>query len=262
MTGLPAVRFRWALPQGSAELLAFAPMDGTEDQPLHVASQQPVHLRYLNVSADGRLLHSQYVDTYETYPNYCPRAPKEGFPTQLECEGEGAEGFYAALLLLAQAWNRTFAAEGAMEVDLPVHGIDIGAFGKHSVARMMITRRDLYFPSYGAAPMYYGVCCDGFQDVLVADLATYLEWGLFDTAKGGAALGFGLTQNSLSPRAQAVADSSSGPPHRSSRQLFQLLCSARCSHQLPWARVRRCSFSPGRPPQRRASLTHASVCVC
>ena len=34
-------------------------------------------------------------------------------------------------------------------------------------------------------PQAYGArCCDGFQDVLVAGLAMYLDWGLHDTARG------------------------------------------------------------------------------
>ena len=71
-----------------------------------------------------------------------------------------------------------------MSVELPVHGIDVGNFAKHSVARMMITRRDMYHPRYGAPPLYYAACCDGFQDVFAADMATYLEWGMYPTAKG------------------------------------------------------------------------------
>lgn len=71
-----------------------------------------------------------------------------------------------------------------MDVQLPIHGIDTGNFAKHSVARMMITRRDMYHPRYGAPPLYYASCCDGFQDVFASDMAVYLEWGFFDTAKG------------------------------------------------------------------------------
>ena len=39
-------------------------------------------------------------------------------------------------------------------------------------------------PRYGAPPLYYASCCDGFQDVFASDMAVYLEWGFLDTAKG------------------------------------------------------------------------------
>ena len=83
-----------------------------------------------------------------------------------------------------------------------------GAFAKHSVAKIMITRRGEKGdnPRYGAPPLYYASCCDGFQvrlmktmhcarsgwskylsiapltprpkDVFAADMAVALEWGL------------------------------------------------------------------------------------
>ena len=93
----------------------------------------------------------------------------------MQCESETSRHRY---------WNRTLANEGAMDLTLPSHGIDVGSFAKHSITRMMITRRDMYHPRYGAPPLYYASCCDGFQDVFVADFATYLEWGFFDTARG------------------------------------------------------------------------------
>ena len=115
----------------------------------------------------------------------CPKVPANGFPAQFECDGAGAVAFYSGLLSFALYWNQTvFEEEGAMSVELPVHGIDVGNFAKHSVARMMITRRDMYHPRYGAPPLYYAACCDGFQDVFAADMATYLEWGMYPTAKG------------------------------------------------------------------------------
>ena len=42
-----------------------------------------------------------------------------------------------------------------MEVSLPAHGIDVGNFAKHSVARMMITRRDSYFPRYASMCFFF-----------------------------------------------------------------------------------------------------------
>ena len=37
---------------------------------------------------------------------------------------------------------------------------------------------------YGAPPLYYASCCDGFQDVFASDMAVYLEWGFLETARG------------------------------------------------------------------------------
>ena len=37
-------------------------------------------------------------------------------------------------------WNRTLEQEGAMVLDVPSHGIDIGSFAKHSLVREMITQ--------------------------------------------------------------------------------------------------------------------------
>ena len=90
--------------------------------------------------------------------------------------------FYSGLLNFALYWNRTFAEEAGMELELPRHGIDVGSFARHSVVRMMITRRDTYHPRYGAPPLYYASCCDGFQDVYVADMGVALEWGLLQWA--------------------------------------------------------------------------------
>lgn len=38
----------------------------------------------------GDLRYVHYVNTYETYPRYCEKAPPSGFPSQLECDGAGA----------------------------------------------------------------------------------------------------------------------------------------------------------------------------
>ena len=63
-----------------------------------------------------------------------------------------------------------------MSVHLPVsaEGVDLANFAKHGIVREMITRRDMWHPRYGAPPMYYAVCCDGFQDVAVSALAACL----------------------------------------------------------------------------------------
>ena len=181
----PAVRWWWPLPKGDyAEQIAFAVPESTAERVFTVSTAQPLWIRYLNVSEKGELRYAHYVDTYEQYPRFCKAKNAGGFPNHLECNGGNAQGFYASLLKFSLYWNKTFTQEGGMEVSLPAHGIDVGAFAKHSVARMMITRRDTYHPRYGAPPLYYAACCDGFQDVFVADMATYLEWGLLDTAKG------------------------------------------------------------------------------
>ena len=183
--------WRWTLPNGdSAEQLAFAPGEGTSERPLDTSAPQPVWLRFLNISASGELRYVHYVDTYETYPAYCSVAPDGGFPTQLECDAAGAEGFYTALLAFARYWNSTLGSEEPMEVEVPREGdshetFTVDAFAKHSIARLMVTRRDHFFPRYGAPPDAYGApMIDGFQDVFVADLATYLEHGFLSTARG------------------------------------------------------------------------------
>ena len=197
---LPAARWSWVLAQADthAEQIAFALPESTARRPFDSDSPQPVWIRYLNVSAStGELRYVHYVDTYEAYPGQveagmCSRhrvwktAAGGSYPTNLQCSGEGAALFYADLLSFALYWNRTFEAEGAMELDLPVHGIDVASFARSSLVREMITRRGDYHPRYGAPPLYYGTaaCCDGFQDTFVAAAAAYLEHGLFETARG------------------------------------------------------------------------------
>ena len=53
-----------------------------------------------------------------------------------------------------------------------------------ATARLQINALARYYPRYGAPPLYYAWCCDGFQDVFVADFAAFLEWGLLPTARG------------------------------------------------------------------------------
>lgn len=191
---LPALRWHWPLSTGDyVEQLTFAVPESTEDAPFDVSSQQPVWFRYLNVTANGTLRYAHYVDTYEDYPIYCQNASSSSVggresgwhPSQLECDGEHAVDFYTALLRFALFWNATWTSEGAMEIEVPSHGIDVANFAKHSVVREMITRRDLYHPRYGVPPNAYGSHqVDGFQDVFVMGLATYLEWGLLKAAAG------------------------------------------------------------------------------
>ena len=188
----PAIRWYWPLAgDGWVEQTAFAVPESTEDQPFDVSSPQPVWIRYLNVSQDGALRHAQYVNTFEQYPYYCRNTSADGkaggggalYPSP-ECDGENAVAYYTSLLSFARYWNHTFTSEGSMELDLPADGIDTAAFAKHSVARIMITRRDKYHPRYGAPPLYYASCCNGFQDVFAADMAVFLEWGLLPSAAG------------------------------------------------------------------------------
>lgn len=184
----PAVRWYWPLAgDGWVEQTAFAVPESTEEQPFDVSSPQPIWIRFLNVSQDGKLRHAQYVNTFEQYPYYCRNATLRNSGALLpspECDGENAVAYYAALLSFARYWNDTFTSEGSMELDLPSDDIDTDAFAKHSVARIMITRRDKYHPRYGAPPLYYASCCDGFQDVFAADMAVFLEWGLLPSAAG------------------------------------------------------------------------------
>ena len=188
----PAIRWYWPLDnEGWVEQTAFAVPESSEDQAFDVSSPQPIWVRYMNVSENGTLLHHQYVNTFEQYPYYCRNTSSDGkagggggdIPSPA-CDGQNAVEYYAALLRFALYWNHTFVSEGSMELNLPKHGIDTAAFAKHSVARIMITRRDMYHPRYGAPPLYYASCCDGFQDVFAADMAVFLEWGLMPSAAG------------------------------------------------------------------------------
>jgi hypothetical protein len=157
----PAIRWYWPLEnEGWVEQTAFAVPESTEDQPFDVSSPQPIWVRYVNVSANGTLLHHQYVNTFEQYPYYCRNTSSDGkagggggeIPS-LSCDGQNSVQYYTALLRFALYWNHTFVSEGSMELELPKQGIDTAAFAKHSVARIMITRRDMYHPRYGAPPL-------------------------------------------------------------------------------------------------------------
>ena len=192
--GLPAPRWHWQLTSAgtNAEQIAFALPQSTARRPFDTNSPQPVWVRYMNVSLAGELRYVHYVDTFENYPdvNQCHhetwKSTSGGFPTNLQCSDNGAVEFYSDLLSFARYWNQTFESEGAMELELPAHGIDIAGFARSSLIREMITRRGMYHPRYGAPPLYYGTsaCCDGFQDTFVAAAAAFLEHGLIDTAKG------------------------------------------------------------------------------
>eukprot|EP01052_Picozoa_sp_SAG31_P019103 SAG31_NODE_1381_length_8580_cov_5.632590_5_plen_834_part_00 len=191
---LPAPRWHWQLTSAgtNAEQIAFALPESTARRPFDTHSPQPVWIRYLNVSLAGEMRYVHYVDTYENYPdvNQCHhetwKTSSGGFPTNLQCSDRGAVAFYTDLLSFARYWNHTFESEGAMELELPEHGIDVAAFARSSLIREMITRRGMFHPRYGAPPLYYGTsaCCDGFQDTFVAAAAAFLEHGLMDTAKG------------------------------------------------------------------------------
>ena len=87
-------------------------------------------------------------------PIYCRNATAG----QLECDGQHATQFYTALLTFALYWNTTLASEGAMDIDVPVHGVDVANFAKHSIVREMITRRDGYRESCRPARSAEGPC--------------------------------------------------------------------------------------------------------
>ena len=64
-------------------------------------------------------------------PSSEPAANASGWqPSQFECTGEHAEEFYAALLSHSLFCNDTFTKENALEISVPNHGIDAGAFAK------------------------------------------------------------------------------------------------------------------------------------
>lgn len=97
----PGVRWHWLLNEsGWAEQTAFAVSESTDDFPFDVASIQPIWIRYLNVTKNGELRYAQYVNTFEQYPYYCynKSAGAKPFPTELECNGGNAIGYYGALL--------------------------------------------------------------------------------------------------------------------------------------------------------------------
>lgn len=156
---LPVVRFVYPVREG---LIWDYTVFGVVDPP--TIFLQPVWYRFLRLE-NGEVSKAHYADTYLPYP----------WPTEPE-----AEGFYRELYKLHTYWEK--ALEGAMEFDLPEAWV--ADFCRHAMVLEMITRIGDH-PRYGVVDRGYGGPeHDGFQDILNSSVNCYLEWGLFDIAKG------------------------------------------------------------------------------
>ena len=78
-----------------------------------------------------------------------------------------------------------------MSLSLP--GADTGTDGQllrdhalHAIVLDMITRTQTVWPRYGSSPGYEqaGPGAHGFQEICTSSVATALEWGMFEYAKG------------------------------------------------------------------------------
>lgn len=156
---LPVVRFVYPVREGVAwERIAF----GVVDPPTKFI--QPVWYRMLGLE-EGRLVEAHYFDSYLPYP--------------IQVEPDPA-GFYVALYKLHQAWSDVL--KDAMQLDLPERWIS--DFCRHAMVQEMITRVGDH-PRYGILERNYGGPeHDGFQDILNSSVICFLEWGLFDIARG------------------------------------------------------------------------------
>lgn len=156
---LPVVRFAYPVREGVTwEKVAF----GVVDPPTRFI--QPVWYRFLKLE-NGAVAEAHYYDSYLPYP----------FDDE-----PGPERFYADLFILHQTWSRLL--EGAMQIDVPEAWI--ADFCRHAMVQEMITRVGNH-PRYGILERNYGGPeHDGFQDILNTSVGCFLDWGLFDIAKG------------------------------------------------------------------------------
>lgn len=156
---LPVVRFSYPLCDGvNWDMIAFG-----EVSPPTVWIQ-PVWYRLLKLE-NGELNKAHYFHSYVPYP--WKREPE-------------AEVFYAELLKLYKEWTQIL--QGGMEIEVPERWIP--DLCRHSLVREMITRVGDH-PRYGVAERYYGGPeHDGFPDTFTTSVNCFLEWGLFDIAKG------------------------------------------------------------------------------
>jgi hypothetical protein len=156
---LPIVRFVYPVSEKvSWETLTFAVVD----PPTTLA--QPAWYRFLKLE-DNRITEEHYFDSFLPYP--------------LTQEPDPAR-FYADLYKLHVYWEKTLA--GAMILEVPERWIP--DFCRHALVQEMITRVGVH-PRYGVVDRAYGAPeHDGFQDILNSSVNGYLEWGLFENAKG------------------------------------------------------------------------------
>ncbi len=156
---LPAVHFSYPVREG---LTWDSVIFGVVDPPTMYI--QPAWYRFLRLE-NGEVTEAHYIDSYLPYP----------WKTE-----PGPEPFYTELYKLHSVWSKTL--EGAMELHLPEAWIP--DFCRHAMAQEMITRVGNH-PRYGVLDRNYGAPeHDGFQDVLNSSVNCYLEWRLFDIAKG------------------------------------------------------------------------------
>jgi hypothetical protein len=90
------------------------------------------------------------------------------------------EGFYRALLVFAEYWDKQLA--DFAPTALPDKSwVDMS---KHAVAKEIMVRPGGVYPKYGAVDRdYYGSEYDGFQDIFTASVYTNLELGRFEPCK-------------------------------------------------------------------------------
>jgi len=156
---LPVVRFCYEVDDNTYwEMVVF----GVVDPPNNL--MQPVCYRFLKIQ-NGEVVDARYINSFYSYPLKKEESPGE---------------FYLELQKLHQDWKEPF--NDAMKVKVPEQWVI--SFSRHSMAREMITRIGNH-PRYGLLNRFYGGReHDGFQDIINSSLSCYLEWGLFDLAKG------------------------------------------------------------------------------
>jgi hypothetical protein len=156
---LPVVRFAYPVREGLMwDTLTF----GVVDPPTTFI--QPAWYRFLRLE-DGRITEAHYLDSYLPYPWMIEPEPQQ---------------FYVELYKLHGYWSETL--EGVMELQVPAAWVS--DFCRHAMVQEMITRVGDH-PRYGVVDRAYGAPeHDGFQDVLNSSVSCYLEWGLFDIARG------------------------------------------------------------------------------
>ena len=114
--------------------------------------EQPVYIRFLQANASAVAGHARpgvlYFDTFYYIPSWCEEDALAG------CVG--AASFYSAMLDVHFFWERTWAQERPMTVDLPsradTNGSLLAAQAKYALVLDMITRQESVWPRYGTVP--------------------------------------------------------------------------------------------------------------
>ena len=126
----------------------------------------------------------QYWDTY-----WWSRIPGGAPPNRTgPLSAASASGFYTSLLENRQWWQRELAAEGMMELRLPMSAGTNGTWlwmqAVHHILRGMITWHDTWGPRYGVLPGYGIAMQNGFQDTFTATAMSAIEMGAIPYARG------------------------------------------------------------------------------